>query len=229
MQSHHAFPPDSRTAKPQAVSALSAFLLPLRRPAAARTLAAAGVFAEEERRALAALLLRCGQRAVSFYGDGWERRYAADGETRSPLRAAGTARLMEERLSAPLRGTEEAAAFFYFFHSAEEAGCAALAADGAGLAGAAFFPLSGAETGAVFFGGGTASALLSPGAGAFPDGAAADGRDGSAWRRRFLGACLLYGAGAPSFLTAADRIRRAEREGTCYNGWKSGTGQGGEP
>lgn len=153
-------------------------------------LSLAGSFAEEERAALDRLLPACGAGPLCWHParGGWED-------------------LVQAPCGTPCRG----AAVLYRAASPEEAGCAALAAEEAGLRGAAVCFLPGGAALLTSFGGGTASALVRPADAAFPPEAAQT--------FAFEAALFLYGAGrAASLLAAADRVRRALRDAAETDG-----------
>lgn len=147
-------------------------------------LSLAGTFAEEERTVLDGLLTACGAGPVFWHParGGWET-------------------LVQAPSAAPCRG----AAVLYRAASPEEAGCAALTAEEAGLRGAAVCFLPGGAALLTSFGGGTASAVVRPEDAAFPPGAAQS--------FAFEAALFLYGAAREAaLLAAADRVRRALRD-----------------
>lgn len=150
---------------------------------AADGLSLAGMFAEEERTALGGLLTACGAGPVFWHParGGWDT-------------------LVQAPFGAPCRG----AAVLYRAASPEEAGCAALTAEEAGLRGAAVCFLPGGAALLTSFGGGTASAVLRPGDASFSEDAPF---------AAFEAALILYGAGRESTLLAAsDLVRRALRD-----------------
>lgn len=150
---------------------------------AADGLSFAGAFGEEERAALDRLLRECGAGQVFWHEaeGGWEALAAA-----------------------PFREARRGAALLYRAALPEEAGCAALAADAAGLSGAALCFLPGGAALLTSFGGGTASAVLRPGDASFSEDAPF---------AAFEAALILYGAGRESTLLAAsDLVRRVLRD-----------------
>lgn len=162
---------------------------------------------EEEEQRLAPLLLACGLDGAAFYSEK-ERRFYTRGRAvvRLPLMEMEGAAELTEAVAAPFRSPEQEAALLYVFDGADEAGYAALAADLAGARGAALAPFPGSGVLMSSFGGGTAAEVLLPADGALPDGT------GQAASGLFLAALILCGAGvAPSFLSAADKLRCCQR------------------
>lgn len=166
--------------------------------------AVAGPFPQKEEEALAGLLLEAGFFRLFFCSADAERDYEAGRPAAAYRFRDGEPPLSEGLLSLPFRRKEQGEAVLYFPACAEEAGCLALAAEEAGLHGAAFWPMPSGGVILSSFGGGTASSLIVPAQGALPEG--------EAGRLLFTGALIAYGAGlASTFLGAADRMRRAYR------------------
>lgn len=160
-----------------------------------------GRWTEVQERRLAGLLGEA-LRTVFFCTDTEAHRWDAGTPAGAALLPAANALPIVRAVTAPFLTSLRGMAVVYVMDEAEEAGCAALAADQAGLRGAALCPFPGGGVLLTSFGGGTDSAVIEP-----MDAALSDEQ-----KDLFLAALILYGAErAKTLLAAADTVRRAAR------------------